>query len=158
MAGRAARTTRHRRVSTTIWGVPTGVGSSLSSEHLRNRRATARERVAAPCCLERFVRRAGDDLVLELCAEIAEVVAMAGDAHDQVAVSLGVGLRLAQCAGIDDVELDMVAAHGEVGPHQLDEAVQPGIICQQPGRELLAEQCAAGACVSSFARCQTKCA
>ena len=37
---------------------------------------------------------AGDDLVLEGLAEVAEVVAVAGDADDEVAVLLGMRLRL----------------------------------------------------------------
>ena len=39
---------------------------------------------------------AGDDLVLEVAAEVDEVVAVAGDADDQVAVLLGVLLGLAE--------------------------------------------------------------
>ena len=43
--------------------------------------------------------RAGDDLVLELARDVAEVVAVAGDADDQVAVLLRVRLRLAERIG-----------------------------------------------------------
>jgi len=44
---------------------------------------------------------AGDDFVLEVAAEVDEVVAVAGDADDQVAVLLGVLLGLAEGLGVD---------------------------------------------------------
>jgi len=54
--------------------------------------------------IERFLLGAGDDLVLEVLAEIDEIVAVAGDANDQVLVLLGFGLGLAQGLGVDHVE------------------------------------------------------
>jgi len=69
------------------------------------------------------VRRAGDDLVLQGGAQVAEVVAVARDADDEVAVLRGVRLRGAERGGVDDVELDVVARHLEVGAHEVDEAV-----------------------------------
>ena len=88
---------------------------------------------------------AGDDLVLEGLAEVAEVVAVAGDADDQVTVLFGMGLRLAQRLRIDDIELDMMAVELEVGADELNEHIEAGIVFQQLGRELLVEQSAAGA-------------
>lgn len=81
------------------------------------------------CCLpdmhfsERFVFCAGDDFVLQGFAEVAEVVAVAGDTDDEVAVLLRVGLGFAQCLGADDVELDVVAVEPEVGSHQARQVV-----------------------------------
>ena len=55
--------------------------------------------------------------------EVAEVVAVAGHADDQVAVLLGVGLGLAQRLGVDHVELDVVAVHLEVAADQVRQLV-----------------------------------
>ena len=57
---------------------------------------------------------AGDDLVLQRPAQITEVVAIAGHAHDEVAVLLRVGLGRPQRGCVDHVELDVVAVEPEV--------------------------------------------
>jgi hypothetical protein len=57
---------------------------------------------------------ARDDLVLQRPRQVAEVVAVPGHAHDEVAVLLGVRLRRAQRVGRDDVELHVVAVEREV--------------------------------------------
>ena len=44
---------------------------------------------------------AGDDLVLEGGGQVAEVVAVTGHAHDQVAVRLGAGLGVSEGLGAD---------------------------------------------------------
>ena len=56
--------------------------------------------------------------------QVAEVVAVAGHADDEVAVLFGVRLRVAQGRGGHDVELDVVAAQREVRAHEADEAIE----------------------------------
>jgi hypothetical protein len=55
-----------------------------------------------------FVFGAGDDFVLQGFAQVTEVVAVAGNPHDQVAVLVWVFLSLAQGIGVHHVELDMM--------------------------------------------------
>ena len=88
---------------------------------------------------------ASDDLVLQSLAQIAEIVAVSGDAHNQAAVLFGVLLGGPQGVGIDNVELDVMAVQGEIGTHQADEFVQSIIGSQHLGGEFLVEQGAAGA-------------
>ena len=57
---------------------------------------------------------AGDDFLLQFAGQIAEVIAVAGHADDQVAVRSGFGLGLAQRFGPDHVELDVMAVQLEV--------------------------------------------
>ena len=75
-------------------------------------------------CLDPLMFGAGDDLILQGVAEVAEVVAVAGHAHDQVAVLLGVGLGGAQRGGIDHVELDVVPVQLEIRADQVDQLGQ----------------------------------
>ena len=62
-----------------------------------------------------FVLCSGYDFVLQLLGHVVEVVAVAGDADQQVTVFLGMLLGVVQGGGINDVELDMVTAELEVG-------------------------------------------
>ena len=76
-----------------------------------------------------LVAFAGDDLVLQFLADGGEVGVVAGDAHQQVAVILGVLLRVAQHVGVEHVDLQGAAA-------VLDVAAQEGLeLCRgAPGR------------------------
>ena len=67
---------------------------------------------------------ARDDFFLQGVTEVAEVIAVAGDAHDQVAVFLGAGLGLAQGFGVHDIELDVVSVQAEIGADELAEFVE----------------------------------
>ena len=62
--------------------------------------------------LERAVFGPGDDLVLEGSGQIAEVVTVAGDPHDQIAMLFGMRLGVAQSLGRDDIELQVVPSEG----------------------------------------------
>src|SRR3990167_7703068 len=96
---------------------------------------------AARCQLSHdAVLRPRDDLVLERFGEIAEVIAVACHADDQVAMPLRVRLRLAQRGGGDDVELDVVAAEREVGAHEADEPIEVRGGLERLRRELLVEE------------------
>jgi len=58
-----------------------------------------------------------DDFFLVVLIKVGEVVAVAGDTDEEVTVFLWCLLRFAQGAGIDDVELDVVALKFKVGPY-----------------------------------------
>jgi hypothetical protein len=77
---------------------------------------------------------AGDDFFLEFGGEIAEVIAVAGDADDEIAVFGGVRLGLAEVARRDHVELDVVAVHFEIGADELCPFVDPVRGGDQRGR------------------------
>ena len=66
---------------------------------------------------------AGDDLVLQLLADGGEVGVVAGDAHQQVAVILGVLLRIAQHVGVEHVDLQGGAAVLDVAAQERLELV-----------------------------------
>ena len=56
-----------------------------------------------------LVFRSCNDLILQSLAEVAEVVAVAGDAHDEIAVLLRMSLCFAERCGVHHVELNMMA-------------------------------------------------
>jgi hypothetical protein len=89
-----------------------------------------------------------DDLVLQVAAEVDEVVAVARDPHEQVAVVLGVRLRVAQHRVVDHVELDVVAVQPEVAADQVQQLLEAGVASQHLRQEALVEEraarCAAG--------------
>ena len=84
----------------------------------------------------------GDDFVLKVSTEVAEIVTVTGHPHDQPPITIGILLCGQQRCGIHDVELHMMAAHCEVAAHEVYEPIQPVIAFEQRGRELLIEQCA----------------
>ena len=88
---------------------------------------------------KRVVLSTGDDLILQRAAQIAEGVGVPRHAHDQVAVLLGVLLRLAQRGRVHHVKLDVVAIEFEVGADELHQSFKPGLICQQVRGEFLVE-------------------
>ena len=93
---------------------------------------------------------AGDDLILQGFAQVAEVIGVASYAHNQVAVLSRVLPGVLQGGRIYHVELDMVPVQLEVCPHQLDQVHQPGVILQQLRGQLLVEQRAPGTDVIHF--------
>ena len=94
---------------------------------------------------KRLVLCPGDDLILQHFAEIAEIVAVAGHAHDEVPILLRVLLRSAQRGSAHNIELDVVAVQLEIGADQLNELVQASVVGEQLRREFLVEQGAASA-------------
>jgi hypothetical protein len=62
---------------------------------------------------------AADDLILELFYQIAEVVAVPGDADDEVPVVVGLLLRAPERVGVDHVELNVVSVEPDVGSETL---------------------------------------
>ncbi len=104
-----------------------------------------RSKIRDHTLLKSALLRPRDDLILQSLAQIAEIIAVAGHAHDQVAVLLGVLLRLAQGVGFDHVELDVMAVHLEIRTHQMGHLLDALLVRQKLGGELLVEQGAAGA-------------
>src|ERR1019366_7346407 len=68
---------------------------------------------------ESGLRGSGDDLVLKARSDVVEIVAVAGHAHNQVAVLLRLFLCRLQRLGRHHVELDVVPVHLEVRTNQL---------------------------------------
>ena len=78
----------------------------------------------------------GDDFLLEFRREVAEVIAVAGHAHDQIPVLFRAGLSLAQRVRPHDVELEVVAVQFEVGPHQVRPMIDTGFLGDEGRGEL----------------------
>ena len=74
-----------------------------------------------------------DDLVLQFLGQITEVVAVAGHAHDQIAIRIGFGLGFPQRLGADHIELHVVAFQAKVAAHQVRQFVDAVFIRQQAG-------------------------
>src|SRR5208282_34807 len=81
-----------------------------------------------------------DDVVLQGTGQVAEVVAVARDADDEVAVPLGVRLRRSQGGRGDDVELDVMSPQSKIRTDQVPHLVESRIPFEQLGRELLVQQ------------------
>ena len=75
--------------------------------------------------------RPRDDFVLQRLAQIAEVVAVACHAHDQIAVLFGVFLCGAERLHINHVKLDVMPVEFEVGADELHQPVEAGFVVQQ---------------------------
>ncbi|KKU14861.1 MAG: hypothetical protein UX23_C0008G0049, partial [Parcubacteria group bacterium GW2011_GWB1_45_9] len=122
----------------------------------RRRSPAAAPAPAASCPSRRplppLLGRAGDDLLLQLRAEVAKVIAVPSHAHEQPAVLLGLGLGCAQGLGVDHVELHVVGVVAKVAPHEVGEVVDAFVACQDVGQELLVEQRAARAQVVHLGR------
>ena len=71
-----------------------------------------------------MVLGARDDLILQGAAQIAEIVAIAGDPHDQVPMLQRAGLGRAQGGSVHNVELDVMTAQPKVRSHQVHQIVQ----------------------------------
>ncbi len=74
--------------------------------------------------LKALMFRAGNDLLLQGLAQVAEIIAVSGHADDETAVLLRVLLGGAQGGSIHHVELDVMPIQLEVCPHQLDKFIQ----------------------------------
>ena len=98
-----------------------------------------------------LVFRAGDNLVLQLLGHVVEVVAVAGNADEEVAVLVGVLLCVEEGGGVDNVELDVMAAELEVGADEVSEFAHVFLALQQVGHEADVEECAAALRLVEFA-------
>ena len=94
--------------------------------------------------------RAGDDLLLQCFAQVAEIVTVSSHTDDETAILLRVLLGSAQSGGIHHIELNVMPIELEVRPHQLDQFIQPFVRGEYLGRELLIEQCTACAGMIHF--------
>ena len=92
----------------------------------------------------------GNDLVLQSGGEIAEIIAVARNPHDQVPILLRVLLSRAESFRGDHIELDMMPVQLEVRTHQVCQPVDSFFALEQLPRELLVQQSAAGAGVVHF--------
>lgn len=84
-----------------------------------------------------------DDFVLQGFVQVVEVIAVAGDADDKVFILFWVALGIEEGFPVDDVELDVMAVHGEVRPNQGSQAGQAFRAGDDGRREFLVEQGAA---------------
>ena len=91
------------------------------------------------CLIERLLG-SFDNLILQRLAQITEMIAVSGHAHDQVFVVFRVFLGLDQGFFIYDVELNVVSVHVEVGTHQIRHLIQPFLACDYAWGELLVQQ------------------
>ncbi len=92
--------------------------------------------------LHQLLFRSADDLFLVVTVKIDEVIAVTGHPDQQVAVFVGVFLGGAQGLGIDDIELDVMAAEGEIGADKAAQLVKIPIGGEYAGEKALIEQCA----------------
>lgn len=93
-----------------------------------------------------------DDLILEIYAQVAEVIAIARHPYDEIAVMFRVLLCRAQGGSIHYIELDVVSVKLKVGAHEVNQTVQAGVVVKQLRRELLVKQGATRAGVVHFGR------
>ena len=71
----------------------------------------------------KFLLRSLDNLVLELRIQVIEVVTVARDTDNEILVLLRILLRVNQSLAADDVELQVVTPHLEVGANQRRQVV-----------------------------------
>jgi len=88
---------------------------------------------------------ASDDFVLRRFGQIAEVITIAGDPHNEVAIFLRISLGGSQGTRRNDVELYVVTVQLEVRPDQVGRAIDALLIFQQLGCEHLVQQGSPGA-------------
>ena len=85
-----------------------------------------------------------DDLVLQLFAEVVEMVAIAGDPDNQVLILVRMILCVDQRLPVDDVELDVVAVQAEIGTNQRGHVFQAPVAGNDGRDEFLVEESPAG--------------
>jgi len=80
---------------------------------------------------------------LQIRVHIIEIIRVPRHPNHQILVVRRTGLRGQEGGGVDDVELHMVAAQGEVAPDQVTELHHVLLLFEQAGEETLVQQCAA---------------
>ena len=83
-----------------------------------------------------------DDLILQLRSHVVEIVGITSHTHQQVTVVFGMALRIEQGGGIDNIKLDMMATHLEIGTDQTGQLALVGLSPKQTGCKAHVEQCA----------------
>ena len=68
---------------------------------------------------------ARDDFVLQGARQVTEVIAVTGNAHNQIAVFLRICLRGSQGGRGDYIELNVMSVQAEVGADQMRHFVEP---------------------------------
>ena len=76
---------------------------------------------------------APDDLLLQLRAQVIEIVAVSGHPHNQVLVFFRMFLGIPQGIGRDHIELDMVSIHPEIAADQLGHLSNASLILKKSG-------------------------
>ena len=62
--------------------------------------------------------RTPDYLILKVFSQVIEIIAVACDAYNQIAVKLGMLLSITERFGIDHIELNVVPVKAEIAPYQ----------------------------------------
>ena len=70
------------------------------------------------CLIERLLG-SFDNLILQRLAQIAEMIGVACNSYNQIAVFRRILLCLDQCFTVDDIELNVVSVHVEIGADQV---------------------------------------
>ena len=86
----------------------------------------------------------GDDFLLQRLAEVAEIIAVPGNADNQIAVFFRMLLGRAKGGRIRHVELNVMPVQFKICAHQLNQPVQICIGLQKLGREFLVKQRSTG--------------
>ncbi len=68
---------------------------------------------------------ARDDFILRIGSQRCEVCAEPGNPHDKVTVGFGMLFRGAQCLGVDDVDLKLLATHLHVRRRERGQSINP---------------------------------
>ena len=80
--------------------------------------------------LHHVVLGACDDLVLQVFAQVTEIITVSGHTDDKVTVLFWVLLSGMQSLSIHDIKLDVMSIQLEVGAHQLDQLLKSLVIGQ----------------------------
>ena len=78
-----------------------------------------------------------DYFILQIDSQIDKVITISGNPHNQVPVFAWFLLRFAQGFGIDNIELNMMAIHFEIGSNQLFDLFDAGFIREKLWRKFL---------------------
>ena len=81
-------------------------------------------------------------MILITLVELYEVATPSPHAHDEVAVQLGVSLRIEQSVAIEGVELKLVATQADVGANELSQLLDTLLVADKALVELDGERTA----------------
>ena len=84
---------------------------------------------------------ASDDLILQIFAQVVEIVAVSCHAYYQVTVQFRIFLCFAQSVCTDNIELYMMSVEAEVASNESGEFRIALFILEELGGELLVEEC-----------------
>ena len=69
--------------------------------------------------LKNFLFGSVNNFFLKSPAEVHEAIAVTCDPNDKVSIFFGFFHGVVKSGGVDDIELDMMAVHFEIGSHQM---------------------------------------